>query len=140
MTLPLMQLDAPLSPLWRITNAPMAQSKYQVYYVRLPDSMRLRLWNNIYETNSKTSGAIKVLEKGPERILLIGNGKQSIFRSDGKYHDYWTGLTPELQHLESSLILGLGGGTIATILRKRWPEVRIDAYEIDPEVVRVAIS
>jgi len=38
------------------------------------------------------------------------------------------------------LVVGLGGGTIPTFLRKRLPEARIDAVDIDPAVVEVARS
>lgn len=40
----------------------------------------------------------------------------------------------------SALIVGLGGGTIAGFLRRRFPDLAIDAVEIDPGVVEVATS
>ena len=40
----------------------------------------------------------------------------------------------------STLVIGLGGGTIPSFLRKRFPEMRIDAVDIDPGVVDVAKS
>ena len=36
------------------------------------------------------------------------------------------------------LMLGLGGGQISNYLRDRFPEIEIDAIDIDPEVVRLA--
>jgi len=36
------------------------------------------------------------------------------------------------------LIVGLGGGTIPSLFRKHLPGLRIDAVELDPEVVKVA--
>lgn len=36
------------------------------------------------------------------------------------------------------LVVGLGGGTIPSLFRKHLPKLRIDAVEIDPEVVHVA--
>ena len=36
------------------------------------------------------------------------------------------------------LVVGLGGGTIPTFLRKHFPELRIEAVDIDPGVVEVA--
>ncbi|MCC6531015.1 MAG: fused MFS/spermidine synthase [Burkholderiales bacterium] len=41
---------------------------------------------------------------------------------------------------ESALVVGLGGGTIPGFLRKRSPDTRIDAVDIDPTVVEVAKS
>ena len=40
----------------------------------------------------------------------------------------------------STLVIGLGGGTIPSFLRKRFPDMRIDAVDIDPGVVDVAKS
>lgn len=41
---------------------------------------------------------------------------------------------------QTALVVGLGGGTIPGFLRKRFPDMRIDAVEIDPGVVEVARS
>ena len=40
----------------------------------------------------------------------------------------------------SALVIGLGGGTIPSFLRSRFPRMRIDVVDIDPEVVAVAKS
>ena len=40
----------------------------------------------------------------------------------------------------SALVIGLGGGTIPSFLRKRFPQMRIDVVDIDPGVVAVAKS
>ncbi len=40
----------------------------------------------------------------------------------------------------NALVIGLGGGTIPSFLRKRFPDMRIDAVDIDPGVVDVAKS
>jgi len=36
------------------------------------------------------------------------------------------------------LIVGLGGGTIPSLLRKHYPKMTIDVVDIDPDVVAVA--
>lgn len=41
---------------------------------------------------------------------------------------------------QSALVIGLGGGTIPSFLRKHFPKMRIDAVDIDPVVVEVAKS
>lgn len=41
---------------------------------------------------------------------------------------------------KSALVIGLGGGTIPSFLRKRFPAMHIDAVDIDPTVVAVAKS
>ncbi len=40
----------------------------------------------------------------------------------------------------SALVIGLGGGTIPSFLRKSYPDMKIDAVDIDPVVVEVAKS
>jgi len=45
-----------------------------------------------------------------------------------------------VQEPKSALVIGLGGGTIPSFLRKRFPQMRIDAVDIDPGVVEVAKS
>ena len=39
---------------------------------------------------------------------------------------------------KSVLLIGLGGGAVVQFLNRNFPDVRVDAVEIDPEVVRVA--
>jgi len=45
-----------------------------------------------------------------------------------------------VENPRSALVIGLGGGTIPSFLRKRFPQMRIDAVDIDPGVVEVAKS
>lgn len=40
----------------------------------------------------------------------------------------------------TALVVGLGGGTLPSLFRRKFPELTIDAVEIDPEVVSVAKS
>lgn len=93
----------------------------------------------LYQLSSPISGEIEVWQVGVERQLLVNGSRQSIYRLDGSSRGYWKKLVPESE-VRSALILGLGGGTAAKYLRKRWPGVRILGYEIDPEVVRVATA
>jgi spermidine synthase len=100
---------------------------------------RLRLAEKLYSAHSKISGQIEVVQDGIERRLLVNGATQSYIRSDGSERGYWLGLIPDSE-VRSALLLGLGGGTAARILRKKWPGVKIVAYELDPDVVRVAKS
>jgi spermidine synthase len=95
-------------------------------------------WSKIYETASTVSGKITVLDNGHERKLIIGSATQSRTRP-GREDSVWSALIPD-HEVRSALILGLGAGTVARLLRERWPEVRIAGYELDPAVVRVATS
>lgn len=42
------------------------------------------------------------------------------------------------QPVERVLLLGLGGGTLATYIQRHFPEVQVDVVEIDPLVVKTA--
>lgn len=95
--------------------------------------------DRLYFAHSQISGNIEVVQDGIERRLLINGATQSILRSDGSERGYWLGLVPD-REVGSALLLGLGAGTAARILRKNWPGVKIVAYEVDPDVVRVARS
>lgn len=101
----------------------------------LAKSVQVRL----HQESSPISGRIEVIQDGVERRLVIGGATQSIYRLDGTERGYWLGLIPK-QRVNSALLLGLGGGTAARILGKRWPGVRVVSYELDPAVVRVATS
>lgn len=94
-------------------------------------------WKTIHASESPISGKIEVITNGTERRLRVGGITQSSDFLDGRSIGYWSGLVPDTPVTEV-LLLGLGGGTVVKILRKRWPNVRIRSYEIDPEVVRVA--
>ncbi len=43
-------------------------------------------------------------------------------------------------HPRTTLVVGLGGGTLPSLFRRKFPDMTIDAVEIDPEVVAVAKS
>lgn len=105
----------------------------------MPGGTRRLPWTEVklYSSHSDISGEVEVWEQGVERKLKIGGATQSILRTDGIERGYWLGQVPGTS-VKSALILGLGGGTVARILRKKWPWVKIVAYEIDPTVVRVA--
>lgn len=101
--------------------------------------MILRPLKTLFETNSDISGKTSVVQDGVERKLLVNGATQSILRIDGSERGYWLGMIPE-QEIKSALLLGVAGGTIAKLLRKRWSEVRVVGYELDPVLVRVATS
>ena len=112
--------------------------RFRKPYANTPALVKFVL-SRLHEETSPISGKIEVIEDGVERKLLIEGATQSIYRTDGTERGYWLGLIPE-QEVRSALILGLGGGTAVRLLRKRWPGVRVVAYELDPAVVRAATS
>ena len=94
-------------------------------------------WKSIYQVDSPISGQIEVIDSGHTRKLLINRTTQSTTRP--ARGSVWTALIPP-DRVSSALILGLGGGTVAKLLREKWPEIQIVGYELDEAVVQVAAS
>lgn len=91
----------------------------------------------IYQVTSPVSGVIEVWQDRWLRRLVIWGAVQSVYRIRGWDQGYWTALVPD-NDVSNALILGLGGGTVARLLRKKWPDIRIVAYELDPVIIKVA--
>lgn len=88
------------------------------------------------ERKSKHNGDIKVV-----RSLGLGTYIQAggITQSGGIVKEFWKKtlrkVRSEKLKVKSCLILGLGGGTVAKLVRKYWPETKITGVDIDPEMV-----
>jgi len=88
---------------------------------------------------------IEVFDQGPLRYLAYNDalGAQTAVNRAGPltglYYDYYA-LLPLLlgQPAQSALVLGLGGGVIASQFAYFHPGVQVDGVEIDPTVIRVA--
>ena len=73
-----------------------------------------------------------------QTALLIDGVVQSVLVSEGPLGPgYWPLMLPDVRP-KTALILGLGGGTLAHLLARRFPGVRITGVEIDPAVIRLA--
>jgi len=106
----------------------------------------------IFKCSSPLSGEICVVQKGLERQLCVNGVCQSInYDAPGVERRYWGQVYFQMRSvLEQSaagspaaksrkaLILGLGGGTVVRLLLQEFPEMKIDAVEIDPEIIKVA--
>jgi spermidine synthase len=85
-----------------------------------------------------------------ERVLMLGGLTQFIWNRDNsllKYRDerysYYnyataTALLTAKNPPENALFIGLGGGLIPFQVKRIFPEIKMSAYELDPEVERVA--
>lgn len=95
----------------------------------------------LYEVESSISGKIKIIQDGPERRLVVGGLNQSINADAPDVEERIWGVLAQTQtsnlKIQNSLILGLGGGTVAHLLTKRFGPISIDAVEIDPMMVEV---
>jgi spermidine synthase len=79
-----------------------------------------------------------VAEDEGQTALLINGVVQSVFVGDGPLGPgYWPLMLPDVRP-KHGLILGLGGGTLAHLLARRFPGVELTAVEIDADVIRLA--
>lgn len=101
----------------------------------------LTIPKTLYQTDSPISGDIKVVQKGPERRLLINGVKQSVNPGAPNIEKrYWSQVADlayryKWARVESILILGLGGGTVGHFFQRRFPGALMDGVELDPLVI-----
>lgn len=66
---------------------------------------------------------------------------EGLTQSGGVVYDVWKTTLKRVQRtkrkVQNCLILGLGGGSAAKIVRKFWPEVNITGVDIDPIIVEL---
>lgn len=97
----------------------------------------------IYEVDSKLNGKVRVVEVGKTRKLIANNVLQSVNEASPSCPKIFSGKAAELIVREAPnakriLMLGLGGGTVASILSKKLPEAQIVSVEFDPVMVDIA--
>jgi spermidine synthase len=78
-----------------------------------------------------------VAREDGRKVLRVGGVIQSVHVDEAYQPDIWDAMLPS-ERPERVLILGLGGGTMAVLLTKRWGEVPIVGVERDPAVVFLA--
>ncbi|MFW6143852.1 MAG: spermidine synthase [Patescibacteria group bacterium] len=97
----------------------------------------------IYEQDSPISGKIRVTKKGDEQRLEVNSVCQSVDPSTPDVGlRYWGQIAEQAsQRLKDggqALLLGVGGGTVAHLLTKRIPQLKIYGVELDPVIIAVA--
>lgn len=85
------------------------------------------------ERKSKYNGNLRVVKTlGMGTYIQVGG----ITQSGGIVETIWRQTLRFLNRksliVNNCLILGLGGGTVAKLIRKKWPESKITGIEIDP--------
>jgi spermidine synthase len=80
----------------------------------------------------------RVEDRDGRRALVVGGYVQSIVVGDDHAWDVWDAFIPRRRLPWRALILGGGGGTIATLLTRRCGPIQIVAVERDPAVARLA--
>ncbi|HEX7456759.1 MAG TPA: fused MFS/spermidine synthase [Candidatus Nanoarchaeia archaeon] len=103
----------------------------------------MSIWEKIlFKGQSKFNGEVKVTENSGVRRLVAGGHTQSqtLHPNGNASLRYWYGMVPEEIDLDADsrvLILGLGAGTTAKIITKRFGPIAIDGVEIDPLIVEL---
>lgn len=83
---------------------------------------------------------VRIGEDGGRAALLVDGVVQSISPEDGLIGGaggYWAAMVPD-DPPRNALILGLGGGTLATLLHARWGHLPIIGIDDDEAIVETA--
>jgi spermidine synthase len=92
----------------------------------------------IEEQRSKYNGNLRVVNSWGLGTYIQANG---LTQSGGVVKTLWKQtirhIKKETKNIKSCLILGLGGGTVAGLISKYWPEARIVGVDIDPLIVEM---
>jgi spermidine synthase len=93
-------------------------------------------YNNIIVTEDAAGYRVLRFERGGARQSIAKPGEPEYLGfAYTKVAFVGLALTPEPARI---LVVGVGGGTMPMFLRKYYPNARIDAVDIDPDVVHVA--
>ena len=90
------------------------------------------------ERKSRYNGNVKVVRGlGFGTYIQVNN----LTQSGGVVESIWRETLKNLKtkKLKNCLILGLGGGTVAKLIRKYWPESEITGVEIDPVMAELGV-
>lgn len=110
------------------------------------NSVYIRYGGNVLFTDNSEYYNIAVVDKVElqglqARILLLDNELSTGITSDYRLaffpYKAMEAFYSSMQDPEDILVLGTGGGSQVTSLQQRFPDARIDAVEIDPQVVEV---
>ena len=99
----------------------------------------------VHEVQSSYSH-IRVIDRGNQRALYFDDDKyvQTLIDRTAPHrlqHSYAQTMMASVLYpprVASVLVIGLGGGAVVQFFNRNLPDVRVDAVEIDPEVVAVA--
>jgi len=88
------------------------------------------------ERESKFNGQLRVVRTLGMGTYIQANG---LTQSGGIVETLWRSTLKKLRtkKIKSCLILGLGGGTVAKLVRKLWSDTKITGVEIDPLMIEL---
>ncbi len=87
---------------------------------------------------SEFNGHLRVVKSFGLGTYIQANG---LTQSGGVVEKIWKSTLRKIHNskfvIHNSLILGLGGGTAAKLIRKKWPEAKIIGVDIDPVMIEL---
>lgn len=87
------------------------------------------------ERESKYNGHLRVVKTWGLGTYIQSNG---LTQSGGIVESVWKSTLKQINNdCKDILILGLGGGTLAKLLRKKYPNAKMVAVEIDPIMIEL---
>mgnify|MGYP001568130972 FL=1 len=90
------------------------------------------------ERESKNNGHLKVVKTFGMGTYIQAGG---LTQSGGIVESIWKSTLKQIRNkneeIRDILILGLGGGTLAKLLRKKYPNAKITGVEIDPIMIEL---
>lgn len=90
------------------------------------------------ERNSEYNGNLRVVKTFGMGTYIQAGG---LTQSGGIVETIWRQTLRRINHksliVNHCLILGLGGGTVAKLVRKKWPDAKITGVEIDPMMIEL---
>jgi spermidine synthase len=87
------------------------------------------------ERESKYNGHLKVIKTLGMGTYIQAGG---LTQSGGIVETIWKSTLKQIKdNCENILVLGLGGGTLAKLLRKKYPKAKITGVEIDPIMIEL---
>lgn len=96
------------------------------------------LSKKIYKTSSRYNDDIRVVSRG-KTISLYVNGIQQAGPYDSHVFDRaFNAFHIEKLHPKNMLLLGVGGGYVIKKAKSLWPNVSIDAIDIDISIIDIA--
>jgi len=90
------------------------------------------------EVDSPINGKIRVVKSlGYGTYIQVDN----LTQSGGVVYEVWRTVLKKISHypliISHCLILGLGGGSAAKLVKKYWPEAKVTGVDIDPIMVEL---
>jgi spermidine synthase len=77
------------------------------------------------------------LESG-RKVLRVAGIVQSVERAPGDPPDLWDTMVPRVRRVRRALVLGLGGGTIVSVILRRFPRAEVTGVDEDSRMLSVA--